>query len=93
MTRVAYWDTYDRLVSQRTNPVIPKFGKHQWRLILGAVKEHQRHEMCGSKWYQEYSDIIIAIENGMSNITEATEDDWEDFWSSDSRELTSNSMY
>ena len=26
-------------------------------------------------------------------IYEADEDDWEDFWSSDSRGLTSNSMY
>lgn len=71
----------------------PKFDKHQWRLILGALRERQTHEMCGTKWYQEYSDIIIAIQNGMSNISEATEDDWEDFWSSDSRGLTSNGMY
>jgi|TARA_B100000085_G_scaffold147262_1_gene134038 hypothetical protein len=71
----------------------PMFDKHQWRLILRALRERRGHEMCGTKWYQEYSDMIIAIENGMSNITEATEDDWEDFWSSDSRELTSNGMY
>ena len=93
MTRVAYSNTYGRLVSQRTNPMIPKFDKRQWQLILGAVKEHQTHEMCGTKWYQEYSDIVTAIENGMSNITEATDDDWEDFWSSNSRGLTSNGMY
>jgi hypothetical protein len=86
-------DTYVRLVSQRANQMIPKFDKRQWELILGSLKEHQRHEMCGSKWYQEYSDIIAAIENGMIGISEATEGDWDDFWASDSPGLTSNGMY
>jgi hypothetical protein len=71
----------------------PKFDKRQWELILSALKEHQRHEMCGTKWYREYADVITAIENSMLNISEATEGDWDDFWASDSPGLTSNSMY
>jgi len=73
----------------------PMFNRHQWQLILRAVRERRGHEMCGSKWHQEYGDIVTSIENNMINVKDVTdsEDDWNDFWSNDSRELTSNNMY
>ena len=73
----------------------PMFSRHQWELILRAVRERRGHEMCGTKWHREYGDIIISIENNLLSVKDVTDsnDDWNDFWSSDSRGLTSNSMY
>ena len=39
----------------------PMFDKHQWRLILRALRERRGHEMCGTKWYQEYSEFLLSL--------------------------------
>jgi hypothetical protein len=31
---------------------------HQWKLIYNAVRKQQKHEMCGSKWYDEYTEVL-----------------------------------
>ncbi len=79
-----------------------ELSKHQLKLIVDALETRRTHEVCNSRWYNEYTDIIVAIKNyqtstahsdRLTNITEASEDDWEEFWSGNSPELTSNNMY
>ena len=81
---------------------MPELSKYQLRLIIKALESRRTNEVCNSKWYNEYTDIIVAIKNyqtstahsdRLTNITEASEDDWKEFWSSNSPELTSNNMY
>ncbi len=70
-----------------------ELSKHQLKLIVDALETRRTHEVCNSRWYTEYTEVITAIKNYDSSITEASEQDWNDFWSSNGPEQTSNSMY
>lgn len=76
----------------------PNLNHHQWKLIYTAVRKQQKHEMCGSKWYDEYTEVLNELydlaysETYIEKYTEATPEDWTDFWESDGPEQ-SNNMY
>ncbi len=72
---------------------MPELSKYQLSLIIKALEARRTHEVCNSRWYNEYTEVITAIKNYDSSITEASEQDWNDFWSSNGLEQTSNSMY
>lgn len=99
---LAYCDTYGRLEPFEGDTTMPELSKYQLSLIIKALENRRTNEVCNSKWYNDYTDIIIAIKNyqtmtsersTLTNITKASEDDWKEFWSSNSPELTSNNMY
>jgi len=92
-TRLDYCDTYGRMELFDGDTTMPELSKYQLKLIIGALENRRIKEVCNSKWYNDYTDIIVALKNYDLSITEASEDDWKDFWSSNSPELTSNKMF
>ena len=90
---LAYWVICGKLELFMNDTTMPKLSKHQLKLIIGALEIRRTHEVCNSKWYNEYTDVIIALKNYDSSIAEASELDWNDFWSSNGLEQTYNSMY
>jgi len=92
-TRLDYCDTYGRMELFEGDTTMPELSKYQLKLIIGALENRRIKEVCNSKWYNDYTDIIVALKNYDLSITEASEDDWNDFWSSNGLEQTSNSMY
>jgi hypothetical protein len=38
-----------------------EFNQRHWRLIFDAVRKDQQRQVVGSKFYEEYSDILNSI--------------------------------
>ena len=40
---------------------MPELSNHQWKLIFSAVRKQQVNQIVGSKFYEEYNDILNSI--------------------------------
>lgn len=70
---------------------------HQWKLVFNAVRKQQHRHLPDSNWYREHTIILneiydLAFSESYSALTEASKEDWEDFWESGGPEQ-SNNMY
>ena len=38
-----------------------ELNNYQWKLIYDAVSKKKSYELVGSKWYEEYEEILSSI--------------------------------